>query len=1285
MPDDTGAPTEKATPLPATPPPPLAVGAEPPAQVSPIPSGLPPGVFPGYEILGTLGSGGMGIVYRTRDLRRNQFVALKTMQRFDPGLLYRFKQEFRTLADLVHPNLVALYDLVAEGDRWFFTMEYVKGATFLEYLRRAGETAAGETILTAPPNQPAAPVGAAVAGCLSPEKVQRLRHALRQLAEGVSFLHSASKLHRDIKPSNVLVTPTGRVVLLDFGLTADVDRSGLHQSSEEHVVGTAAYMAPEQAAGRPVSPAADWYSVGVLLYEALTGRLPFEGRSVEVLLEKQQHEPPAPREVVPGVPDDLNALCVDLLRRDPVRRPTGQEVLARLGEEPSQPPAGPPAAPATRVPLVGRRRHLTALADAFATVTRGQTVVVYVHGHSGMGKSALVQHFLDGMSQRQAAVVLAGRCYEQESVPFKALDSLVDALSRYWRRLPDPEAQALLPRDIQALARVFPVLRQVGAVAAAPPRGADIPDQQELRRRAFAALREFLARLGDRRALVLCIDDLQWGDVDSAKLLLELVRPPDPPLLLLLCSYRSEDVNRSKCLQALLQAAPADAPGIRRDLAVEALTPADARELAAVLLGEGSPGHRGQADAIGEESGGSPLFVYELVRAVQTNGGEAASRSTSVKALDEVLWERIRRLPEAPRRILEVTAVAGGPLRQADARRAVDAGPEARFSLSALHGARLIRSTGLEDQDEIETYHDRIRETVVAHLDPAARQAHHAHLARALEDFGRAEPEVLARHFHSAGEFTRAGDYYRQAASRAAETLAFVRAAELCRLALQLCPAGAAEVLRLRTQLADALANAGRGGEAGHEYLSAAAGAAPEEALELRRRAALQLLISGHVDEGLAALRLVLGGAGLKLAPNPRRALLALLLHRAQLWFRGLKFRERDASQVPLADLRQVDICSSVAVGLGMIDPIRGADFQSRSLLLALRAGEPYRIARALALQAVSGATAGTRAARRTSKLLDSAAALAEKVGNPHALGLVSLSRGVVAYLEGRWADSRMFLEGAERTFRDRCIGVAWELDTAQLFYLFSLCHLGELANLSRRLPLVRKEAAERGDLYTLTWLELFLTPVIRMASDDAEGARRDLSQQMGRLPQQGFHLQQTNGLFRAAEVELYAGDGNAARRLAAELWSAQTGSLLTRVQFLRTCTCQLLARSALAAAITGTDATRLLATAERQADRLEGEERPDALAWAKLFRAGIAAARGHASRATILLGEAVAGLDAVGMRLYAAAARRRLGRLIGGDAGKALVAEADAWMASQGIKNPARMTAMLAPGFPDG
>lgn len=1251
-----------------------------------------------------LGAGGMGVVYQAYDRQRGDRVALKTFRQVDPAAIYRIKQEFRTLADVTHPNLVALYELISEGDQWFFTMQMVDGVDFLTYVRdkapadgdsteRIGPAAAVETETVTyihssdvDPDSITQPLDPACTPHVTRLNVERLRAALRQLAEGICALHRSGKLHRDIKPRNVLVTRNGHVILLDFGLATELSEPYMHDDSARRpVVGTTAYMSPEQAAGLPTSPASDWYCVGVMLYLALTGRLPFMGTREEVLQAKQITDPPSPSHLFPDTPEDLTALCVDLLRRDPGSRPTGSEVLRRVGGSLVEPRES--ALPTGRhaLPFVGRQQQLQTLREAFTALQQGQTSIVFVHGRSGMGKSVLVERFLESLRDEET-VILAGRCYEQESVPYKAVDSLIDALSRYLMRLSRLQVEAFLPRDVASLARVFPVLRRVETVAEAPRRTFEIPDQQELRRRAFGALRELLVRLGDRKRLVLSIDDLQWGDIDSANLIAELLRPPDPPVLLLLGCYRSEYAATSPCLRLLL--APPEKASRQlnlRELIVEPLAAAEAEKLAQTLLGRDELVAPSAARAIARESRGNPYFIYELVRYVQA-GAELSEHSSTAEdaTLDQVLWGRVQRLPDAAYRLLEVVAVAGQPLKQADAYRAAQLAPAERTALAVLRTDHFVRSTGPAEDDEMETYHDRIRETVVDHLPPAGLTDCHRRLAVALEASSSADPEALAIHLQAAGQPARAGQYYAVAADRAAAALAFVRAAKLYRLALELQTTDPVDSRSLRTRLGDALANAGRGSEAAHEYLAAAMGAPAADALELRRRAAMQALISGHIDNGLQALSTVLDTVGLTLAPTPRRALLSLLMRRMQLRLRGLRFHERDSSQISAERLTRIDVCWSAAVGLSIVDTIRGADFQARNLLLSLSAGEPYRIARALAWEGAHSSTAGVPARRTTAKLIDAADALAQRIDHPHARGLVTLCRGIAGYMEGRWKEGREFSERAEAIFRNHCTGVAWELDTAHSFSNWSLFFLGEVAELTRRLPLLLQEARERGDLYAATNLGTFVGHLTWLAADDPAGAERDMHDVMALWSQHGFHVQHLTGVMGRTQIALYRGDGLDAWRIITGEWSGLVKSLFLRVQTVRIFMYDLRARSAVAAARVATDPGPLLRAARRDVRRIERE----GVAWsqplAERLRAALAAARGREAEAIDQLGRAVAGFDATAMGLYAASARRRQGQLLGGDQGRLLVAQADSWMAQQQIDNPGRMASMYVPGWAD-
>src|SRR5262245_49947866 len=225
----------------------------------------------GYQLERRLGSGGMGEVFAARASDDGPLVALKVLSEVHATRLYRFKREFRALADVKHENLIALDQLVVlPTGQAFFTMELVDGISFVDYVR--GQTPVGQL-----PN------------------LVRLERALRQLIAGVHHLHLARCVHRDIKPYNVLVTSDGRVVLLDFGVISELSEVGDEGMTRDgQMLGTPAYMAPEQTGADTTGPAADFYAIGTMLFECLTGALPFRGSVLDILMEKRQGDVPDP-------------------------------------------------------------------------------------------------------------------------------------------------------------------------------------------------------------------------------------------------------------------------------------------------------------------------------------------------------------------------------------------------------------------------------------------------------------------------------------------------------------------------------------------------------------------------------------------------------------------------------------------------------------------------------------------------------------------------------------------------------------------------------------------------------------------------------------------------------------------------------------------------------------------------------------------------------------------------------------------------------------------------------
>jgi tRNA A-37 threonylcarbamoyl transferase component Bud32 len=1234
-----------------------------------------------FAVRRCIGSGGMGAVYEAVDRDHDTRVALKVLTALSADALLRFKAEFRALRDLEHPNVVSFGELYEHQGRWFFTMEFIEGVDFLAWVRPNDEPIDREEPTVPLPVRPirslidAGPEVIPARVLVDPDFDEaRLRQALGQLVRGTAALHATGKIHRDIKPSNVRVTADGRVVLLDFGLVADLEHP-VHITDVEKIVGTPAFMAPEQAGLREVGVAADWYAVGVMLYLSLTGRLPFTGGAMSILLDKQRYEPAPPRALVRDLPPDLDALCVALLNRDPELRPSEREILRRLHLEDDDGAAELTSSSLSHAaPFIGRAVELGLLRQAFDAARAGQATTVYVHGESGVGKSALMHAFGSAMTAEKSAVVLSGRCYESELVPFKAVDGLIDALSRYLMSLPRSVAAALLPGKALLLTQLFPVLRRVEVIAESPLPLEAVRDPQELRGRAFAAVRELMARLGERYPLILTLDDMQWSDADSVALLRELMRVPDPPPLLLLLAMRTDPGHHEAPIHDVMM------PGQVRHLHLSRLSPLEARELASRLLQQVATVDEALAQNIADEAAGHPLFIDELARHAHAAHGRAGR-------LEDALWDRVAKLDGEARAILEIVAVAGAPLAKDTVARAVGIDfSEFQKRVSLLRISHLLRWSDLGLADSLEPYHDRVRDAVLAHLAPAERRACHRRVALAIEARGLVDLDALARHWRGAGEDGKAIDYALQAAAQATTSLAFERAAQFYRLALDLGITDARLAQRVRIHWADALKNAGRGPAAAQAYLAAAAAnasATAAERLELQRRAAEQLLLSGHFDDGLAALGAVLRAIGMDLPATPRRALVSLLFHRARLRMRGLAFRERDESQVAPEELTRSDVSWAASAGLSIIDNVRGADFQCRNLLQALRIGEPHRVARALAIEGGHSSIGAHKSEKRTQRLLGAAEQLALRLEDPYALGLNKIVSAMAALLSGKWRRSCQLCDEGEAILRARCTGVTWELDSAQMFGMDALWFLGELRELLRRQPLRVAEAQERGDLYAVINFRTGAPNLVWLAQDSVDEARRQLRDAMAHWSHRGVHIQHYRELFSHMHIDLYSGDGATAYARALERWSALADAQLFRVRMIRLIMTDLRARAALATAMARPDPEALLRRARRDARTLARGGMPWCAPAAAIVQAALAIR--HRPDATVAqLRAAVHGFDAADMALHAAIARHRLGRLVGGDEGRALLETAAARLRDLGVKNVAAMAAMLAPGFAD-
>jgi len=1250
-------------------------------------------LFPGtprFRPIRLLGTGGAGSVHLVYDEHLGAEVALKTLSLSSGSDLYRFKREFRALADVKHPNLVTLHELISDAGSWFFTMEYVPGLPFDAYLLARTQACDGDPgVVSTDRMEPRAPVSV---------DRERLLSSIQQLCAGVHAMHEMGCIHRDLKPTNVLVTETGRVVILDFGLSLPTGNASL---SGGGVSGTPAYMAPEQTLDRPCLPATDWYAVGSMIYEVLTGRCPFEGAMFDVLLRKQTEDPVPPVQLNPEADELLSELCMRMLARDERNRPSGPEILVRLGvagDNLAVPPLRrhtPLGTVALRLP--GRENELQSLFHAFAKARKGAQSVVLVQGSSGIGKTCLVETFLDDLQASGSAtappLILRGRCHERETLPFKALDSVVDGLSHRLATFTADDQAYVLPDGILYLSEIFPVLRRLKLTEHHRYFQPPLRDAKELRNQAFVAFCELLHRLARLQPVVIFIDDLQWADRDSFTLLHALAQQPGAPPVLLIAAARR--IPEGSAAEPLLRALE-EHPGFET-VTLGPLSPESTRALVDNLLDDDellAPGARRRiADAAVREAGGNPFFAVELVyhlRPTVERGDEVdAEPDGTVYRLEGMILGRVESLPPSSQELLRLIAVAGDPLPQ----RVLAAAAEIPFggelwerSVSGLLDQCLIRRSGRQGSDLVEAYHDRIREAVVASLAPDSLREHHLSLARAVEQWERERTDMLARYWLSAEDHERAKRYACEAAAEARAKLAFERAAELLGTAVELetDESTRAELLR---RVGECQAASGHAMLAAAAYQRAAELTDAREALRLRHLAAEQLLRGGQIARGLEILRSVLDAEGLRLAVGPRPALLSLSLRLLWLRVRGLGFRERPRGEVSAQDKRLLEVFWSAAIGLSVVDTLRADDFLVRFLLLAFRSGDIRRVSQGLAVLAGQLAALGATQFSWARKMVSEAEVLARRSAHASTIGLARMCKAIVRYFAGEFGAAADDLMAVEQFILSNCHGMGWELATSRSFTCWSLRLTGRLRELCERFDRYTSDADRTGDRFLAANLRTYQS-VVWLIRDDLPRAAKGLEGILDAWPSGVYQVQHFFHLYGRCEQLIYAEDPETAWQAIVSEEERLRRSRLLKVTGLGIENSWLRGRVALALAekVEGAARSPWLDIARMSARSLRRAEHQTGVAMGAALEAAVAwltSGEGAGAQvAHVAMERAIAVAEAAGAMLLAESVRRWLGELVGGRRGEELRARSNGWMADQGVQNPACLAHLYAPGF---
>jgi predicted ATPase len=740
----------------------------------------------GYSVLGLLGRGGMGVVYKARQLSLDRPVALKFLPAEwarDPVWLARFRREALTASALNHPNICTIYDTGESAGRPFLSMELVEGRTLDVLLAR----------------RPA---------------VEELAGLLGQAARALAAAHAAGVVHRDIKPTNLMVRGDGVVKVLDFGLARRLGPGGApslepagRDTDPGTRVGTPLYMSPEQARAEPVSPAGDIFALGLVLYELATGKHPFLAGSELGILHAIAAQPPLPpARLNPEVPAALDALVLQMLAKDPRLRPTATEVeavLAGLTENRAPPPEHLRPGP-ERPPTVGRQEERAALRAGFESAAAGRGLLVCVTGEPGLGKTTLVEDFLNELAAGgRLCSVARGRCSERLAGA-EAYLPILEALD------------SLLQGDGGAAAQVLRLLAPTWYVQLAPLAAGD-PSLAGVRAEAEGASQErrkrelgvFLDQVSRQRPLVLFLDDIHWADPSTVDLLAYLGGNSAGQRLLLVLAYRASDLLRSQHSFGPVKM-DLQGRGVCREIALPYLSRDDIdRYLALAFVGHQFPEEF--TGFLHARTEGNPLFMVDLLRYLRDRGSIVQDRGAW--ALARAATDLQRELPESIRGMIErkvdqlstsdrhllMAASVQGPefdavvVARVLGREAADV--EERLEvLECVHAlVRRLREQAFPDGTRTRRYgfvHVLYQNALYAALQPTRKAAWSAAAARALLDhYGEKSAGLaaeLAVLFEAARAPERATDHYLTAAENAARLFAHQEAVALARRGLAL-------------------------------------------------------------------------------------------------------------------------------------------------------------------------------------------------------------------------------------------------------------------------------------------------------------------------------------------------------------------------------------------------------------------------------------------------------------------------------------------------------------------
>jgi len=736
-----------------------------------------------YALLKKLGEGGKGIVYKARDTVLNRVVAVKVLKSTvtSDEAYSRFMTEARAVAKLNHPNIVSIHDIGKEDGKQFFVLEFVDG----ESLR--------DLIQTYPEGK-----------C----DIQTVLRIGMDVCNALQYAHSEKVLHRDIKPENVMITKDGTAKLMDFGLAKMVGQPQVTQ--EGVIVGTVAYVAPEVALGKSVDARSDLYSLGAVLYEALSGKPPFQGDDPIKVIFGHIHDHPTPLSKLNlKIPQAIVDCVMRLLEKEPGKRYQSTvdllKALRGISEEflretflPAHKasvvvPSPRPIA-AREIQLIDRVEEMGVLREAVDKTVRGEGGLVFLHGEAGIGKTRLTRE-LRVYAHLRGMQVLYGRCpalFRMDGVPPYTIWS--EVIKDYLENSSQEQLYRVIGFYPAEVVKLVPELSQRLRTI---PQSLPISPEHE-QNRLFEAVSQFIINISRESPLLVVLDDLQWTDPSSLLLLHYLARGVQKTSLLLLGAYRSTDIDAKHPMSPVLT--ELNRERLPQSIQLKRMSLNDVSEMIKNIL-EQDDVPADFCKLVYEKTKGNPFFAEEVVKSLKEE--EVIRREENKWAFKDisgiefpetvrnVVKARFGRLDDERKNVLTLASFIGNDF-TLEAMCAVTGIEESKLLelMDEMFRIGLIKERVIRGEVLCSFADMLVRDVVYEEVSPLKRKKLHGVVGCALEKVYAKKIDEhfgeLAYHFLETGDKEKALHYFLKAGDKASKIYANAEAVFYLQHALSL-------------------------------------------------------------------------------------------------------------------------------------------------------------------------------------------------------------------------------------------------------------------------------------------------------------------------------------------------------------------------------------------------------------------------------------------------------------------------------------------------------------------